>query len=187
MAFSIGQNFFNDLLDYSNNGQSSDNMDTVVALQARLSQFYKNNPGQVLTKSMKFSGEENSLGEKVPLGGQIIYSKSNIGNAQGSNFYSKEFDFWNCEMGKDSENKKELGDTEEDDREKKSDEEYDDENQNLSITEPSFKRNLKLYGHNLERFTDMGGSNRDMILLMLLIIIVLVAYFAFKYNKGRLL
>ena len=76
---------------------------------------------------------------------------------------------------------------EEDDREKKSDEEYDDENQNLSITEPSFKRNLKLYGHNLERFTDMGGSNRDMILLMLLIIIVLVAYFAFKYNKGRLL
>ena len=97
MSYSLGQNFNTDLLNVTNQ-----NNEDCYVLQSRLSNFFKNNPSEVLLMSEKYSGETTKLngGNKVPLGGPIDYSQDNYVNAQGTGFCSKEFDFFN--MKKDS-------------------------------------------------------------------------------------
>jgi len=98
MSFSIGEDVNKNLLKIgdkmSKNTENSFN-DT-YALQARLSNWFKNNPGEILTRSQSYSGmKENN--ENVPLGGPIDYNQQNIMNAQGTDFLSDEFPFWENE------------------------------------------------------------------------------------------
>jgi len=46
-------------------------MDKIVALHSMVSSHYKINPGQVLEKSSKMSGEFNKDGKPTPLGGPV--------------------------------------------------------------------------------------------------------------------
>ena len=58
-AHSIGQDFYNDLLNYTNKNTSNDNnsIETSYELQKRLAYFWKHNDLPVLLKSQKFSGK----------------------------------------------------------------------------------------------------------------------------------
>lgn len=110
MNYSLGQNFNSDLLNVTN----QNNEETYV-LQSRLSNFFKNNPSEVLLMSQNFSGETTKLngGNKVPLGGPIDYSQDNYVNAQGTGFCSKEFDFFDMKKENFTNNttKEYFGDT----------------------------------------------------------------------------
>lgn len=93
MAYSIGENFFKDMLKNTGNGNSND---TAYQLQARLGIYFKNNGGSTLLKSQKYSGQVGLKGENEPLGGPINLRVSGSGNAPGTPFLSQEFPFWDC-------------------------------------------------------------------------------------------
>jgi hypothetical protein len=95
MAYSIGQNFFEDILQYSDKN-SKDTTETAYELQARLGIFFKNNGGPTLLKSEKYSGEVGLNGKKEPLGGPINFARNGYGNAPGTPFLSSEFPFWSA-------------------------------------------------------------------------------------------
>ena len=78
-AHSIGQDFQNDLLHYTNNISSNDknSIETSYELQKRLADFWKNNDLPVLLKSQKFSGEVSLNNKPEPLGGPINLTKEN--------------------------------------------------------------------------------------------------------------
>ena len=89
MASSCSQEYFNKL------SESVDNDITKASqLQARLGNFFKNNPSEVLLNSKKFAGIVESNGVEAPLGGPINFNANNIVNAQGTRFMSDEFPFW---------------------------------------------------------------------------------------------
>ena len=91
--FSTGEQYFKEMLNFSDT-HSPNSLETNLALQARLGNYWKNNPAQVLEFSKQYSGETNENG-KVPLGGAIDYNMTNAVNRQDSKFNSDEFDFWN--------------------------------------------------------------------------------------------
>lgn len=98
MSFSIGEDVNKNLLKIGDkmSKKTENSFNDTYALQARLSNWFKNNPGEVLTRSQSYSGmKENN--ENVPLGGPIDYNQQNIMNAQGTNFLSDEFPFWENE------------------------------------------------------------------------------------------
>ena len=98
-VFSTGEQTFKEFLDFSSKKSADfhNTIETNYALQARLGNYWKNNPAGILKFSEKFSGETGSDNKTPnPLGGPIDYSKNNIVNRQDSSFLSKEFDFWNA-------------------------------------------------------------------------------------------
>ena len=99
-VFSTGEQTFRDISQFSKKISPNEtvSLETNYALQARLGNFFKNNPAQVLEFSKKFSGE-TAVDNKTPspLGGPINYNQTNIVNRQGSGFFSDEFDFWNLD------------------------------------------------------------------------------------------
>ena len=112
MAFSIGQNFFNDLLKSSDKTTiNSDNaINETYLKQKRLNDFWVNNDIPVLLKSKKFSGMKDFNGESEPLGGHINWSRDGARNAPGSckNGCCSEYPFWgstNNNIVKNKENK----------------------------------------------------------------------------------
>lgn len=99
--------------------QFSDSDEQNYQLQTRLSTYYQNNPKAVLLHSQKFSNEEDSFGNKIPLGGELNEYLNNINNAPSQDesikaFYSDEFPFWdfNCK-NETPENKTQVNETQE--------------------------------------------------------------------------
>lgn len=97
MASSTGKNIIKDLTKFS------DTDETNYQLQIRLSTYYQNNPGNILSFSQKYSNEEDAVGNKIPLGGELNEYSNNINNAPSQDksvkaLYSNEFPFWefNC-------------------------------------------------------------------------------------------
>ena len=97
MPSSTGKNIIKDLTKFS------DTDETNYQLQTRLSTYYQNNPGNILSFSQKYSNEEDSVGNKIPLGGELNEYSNNINNAPSQDksvkaLYSNEFPFWefNC-------------------------------------------------------------------------------------------
>ena len=98
MAF-FGQNYFKDLLHYSDEHTLNDNaaIEQNYQLQRRLTDFFANNDKVQLLKSQKYSGEVNLLGDKSPLGGPIDWNLNGIRNVPNlnDNGCPPEFPFWN--------------------------------------------------------------------------------------------
>ena len=97
MPSSTGKSIIKDLIKFS------DTDETNYQLQIRLSTYYQNNPGNILSFSQKYSNEEDSVGNKIPLGGELNEYLNNINNAPSQDksvkaLYSNEFPFWdfNC-------------------------------------------------------------------------------------------
>lgn len=106
-VFSTGENIIKNISDSAKviSKKLDDPMLINYTLQARLSNFYKNNPGQVLKFSEQYSGLKDENNNSVPLGGKIDVNRTNYGNRQDSKAFSKEFDFWkvselNCKTEK---------------------------------------------------------------------------------------
>ena len=102
MAFSYGDNFFNDLLKKSDkivekdHLSSNDSIKIAYDLQTRLANFWVNNNKPVLMKSQKYSGMNDSNGNATPLGGPINWLEGGARNAPSSvhNGCPNEFPFW---------------------------------------------------------------------------------------------
>ena len=94
MAFSKGESFFKDLLDYSDKHSHDKELKTTYALQARAADFFKNNQYPTLNKSQEYSGMISNNGEKDPLGGPINKLVSGTNNLPGTGICGDEFDFW---------------------------------------------------------------------------------------------
>ena len=97
MSF-YGQNYFKDLLHYSDDHTLNDNaaIQQNYQLQRRLTDFFANNDKVQLLKSQKYSGEVNLLGDKSPLGGPIDWNLNGIRNVPNLNDHgcTSEFPFW---------------------------------------------------------------------------------------------
>ena len=96
-AFSVGQNFFNTLLDYSDKNTDNDNqaIQQAYQLQKRLDNIWANNNKPVLMHSKKFSGIVNNDGNSEPLGGVIDWNECGSRNLQNcENGCPDEFSFW---------------------------------------------------------------------------------------------
>lgn len=98
-VFSSGEQTFRDIENFSRkiSPLEHNSVETNYALQARLGNYWKNNPAQVLEFSKRFSGESTINNNPAPLGGAINYSKSNAVNRQDSGFFSDEFNFWDLD------------------------------------------------------------------------------------------
>jgi hypothetical protein len=98
MTFSIGQNFFNDLLQSSEKTTHNDEkaIEQTYQKQIRLNDFWVNNGIPVLLKSKEYSGMVDLLGKQEPSGGQINWQRCGARNAPGScvNGCPDEYAFW---------------------------------------------------------------------------------------------
>ena len=98
MTFSLGQDFFNELLKSSDKRTHNDEkaISQTYHLQERLNYFWKNNDKPVLLQSQKYSGMSDLAGKSEPLGGQINWQQCGITNAPGSctGGCSDEYPFW---------------------------------------------------------------------------------------------
>lgn len=101
-AHSIGQDFFKDLLHYTDDkfkGNDNKSIKTNYELQKRLSNFWKNNDKPVLLKSEKYSGEVSLFNNKPePLGGPINWN----------NNCTDEFPFWSFSKKESLEEEKDI-------------------------------------------------------------------------------
>jgi len=173
MTFSIGQNFFNDLLESSDKRTHNDQkaIEQTYQLQLRLDRFWKNNDKPVLLKSKQHSGMTDLLGNSEPLGGGINWQRCGIDNAPGSciNGCPDEYAFW--------------GTT----KENKEDKKENFENINEAVEQPEI----------IEKFTvdDVIGHKENfsgttsMILWVVLIVVLVLGlggFLFFTRNKNRL-
>jgi len=96
MTFSYGQDFYNDLLKFSDHHSKDDQkaIETAYELQSRLQNYWKNNAFEVLKKSEKYSGNVDLNGHKSALGGDLNPFISGINNAPGTPAEASEFPFW---------------------------------------------------------------------------------------------
>lgn len=99
-AHSIGQDFYNNLLNYTNENTTNDNnsIETSYELQKRLAEFPKNHALPILIKSQKYSGGISLDNKPEPLGGPINLTKENC---------TDEFPFWSLENKYNNTNKNE--------------------------------------------------------------------------------
>lgn len=160
-AHSIGQDFQNDLLHYTNNISSNDknSIETAYELQKRLAFFWKNNDLPVLLKSQKFSGGGALNNKPEPLGGPInLYYEDN----------TDEFPFWS--LGNKSNKSNNTNKNEHEDKLKNKPEDKDDLNEEINNTH---------YGK--EHFTpievkeEFNGGHTIFIISMILLIILLIS------------
>lgn len=108
MTFSYGQDFYNDLLKYSDHHSKDDQqaIETAYELQSRLQNYWKNNAFEALKKSEKYSGNVDLNGHKSALGGDLNPFISGINNAPGTPAEASEFPFWSLDDKGEIVNKK---------------------------------------------------------------------------------
>lgn len=177
MPYSIGQRFWEDILQYSTKHTHTDQKAIKEAydLQLRLNNLAANNPGAILLPSQEYSGIYNNKLEKEPLGGPINPLRNNIRN-NGGEFCSPEFDFQKlgAKKGKNP-----------------ADDIIVDKNDSI-ITEdfenvvPQLQNELIEHFTNKENFED-GGMNTTIILIgifvLLLICIIIYIYIYLSRNN----
>ena len=173
MTFSIGQNFFNDLLESSDKRTHNDQkaIEQTYQLQLRLDRFWKNNDIPLLLQSQKNGGSIDLFGNKEPLGGGINWQRCGIDNAPGSciNGCPDEYPFW--------------GTT----KENKEDKKENFENINEPVEQPEIIEKFtvdEVIGHK-ENFS----GTTSMILWIVLIVVLVLGlggFLFFMKNKNRL-
>jgi len=163
-AHSIGQDFQNDLLHYTNTISSNDDNSIEISyeLQKRLADYWKNNNLPVLLKSQKFSGEVSLNNKPEPLGGPINW------NAESC---TDEFPFWSLGKKSNNENKN-----------KNKNENKNEINKQLNNTYHSNHDNRDNHDNQgKEHFTPIGvkeefnGGNTIFIISMILLVILLIS------------
>ena len=171
-AFSIGQNFNNELLHYSDKVTDSDekSLETTYKLQQRLTQFYKNNTGPTLLKSKIFSGMVDLMGNTEPLGGHINPLRNGTDNAPGTGLFSDEFPFWKLANGKNEQKNAQKNEQKENFQSTQSTENF--VNQTLPVTQEHFTQSPS---------TDSAGT--IIYILISLLIIVFLVIMIYKLNK----
>tara|TARA_B100000886_G_scaffold332731_1_gene285790 strand:+ start:37 stop:651 length:615 start_codon:yes stop_codon:yes gene_type:complete len=175
-VFSTGEQTFRDIENFSRkiSPLEHNSIETNYALQARLGNFWKNNPAQVLEFSKRFSGNSTIDHKPAPLGGEINYSRTNAVNRMGSGFFSDEFNFWDLDSNvkKVSVDNKIV---------------KDGENTPLSqgignITKKAHDGISQKYNTNKEKFTDASSSKEENTLylscgcIFIFIIIAIIIY-----------
>lgn len=179
MPHSIGQRFWEDILQYSTEHTNSDQKAIKDAYnkQLRLNDLAANNPGSILLPSQEHSGIINNKLEKEPLGGPINPLRNNIRNISGG-FCSPEFDF--PKLGA-KEGKNPADDIIVD----KNDSIITEDFENVVDNVPQLQNELIEHFTNKENFED-GGMNTTIILIgifvLLLICIILYIYLS-RNNK----
>ena len=172
MTFSIGQNFFNDLLESSDKRTHNDQkaIEQTYLLQQRLDRFWKNNDIPVLLKSKQFSGMPDLQGNADPLGGSINWQLCGIDNAPGSciNGCPDEYLFW----GTTKENKK--------------DQKENFENINEAVEQPEIIEKFTVMDKK-ENFSGTTSMTLWIVLIVVLVLLCLGGFLFFTRNKNRLL
>jgi len=174
MTFSIGQNFFNDLLESSDKRTHNDQkaIEQTYLLQKRLNDFWVNNDIPVLLKSKEFGGMVDLLDNPEPLGGHINWQRCGARNAPGSCKHGcpDEYQFW----GTTKENKSEI----------KIDKKENFENINEVVEQPEIIENFtvdNVIGHK-ENFS--GTTSMTLwIVLIVVIVLGLGGYLFFMRNR----
>ena len=102
MVFSLGQDFYGNLLNFSteNTDNDQDAIKQNLNLQLRLSNFYRNNQFQTLYNSQLYSGEKTYLGQPAALGGPINPNVGGATNIPGLGIFADEFPFWQMNLDK---------------------------------------------------------------------------------------
>jgi len=174
MTFSIGQNFFNDLLESSDKRTHNDQkaISLTYEKQRRLNDYWVNNDKIVLLKSKQFSGMPDLQGNAEPLGGSINWQLCGARNAPGSciNGCPDEYPFWGTI------------------KENKEDKKENFENINEAVEQPEIIEKFtvdEVIGHK-ENFS----GTTSMILWIVLIVVLVLGlggYLFFTRNKNKLL
>ena len=172
MTFSIGQNFFNDLLESSDKRTHNDQkaIEQTYLKQKRLNDFWVNNDIPVLLKSKEFGGMVDLLGNAEPLGGHINWLRCGARNAPGSCKYGcpDEYAFW--------------GTT----KENKEDKKENFENINEAVEQPEIIEKFtvdEVIGHK-ENFS--GTTTILCIVLIVVLVLGIGGFLFFIRNKNRL-
>ena len=164
MTFSIGQNFFNNLLESSDNTNFNDKkaIEQTYLKQKRLNDFWVNNDIPVLLKSQKFGGMVDLLGNKEPLGGHINLLRCGTRNAPGSciNGCPDEYPFW--------------GET----KETKQDKEENLENINQVVEQPKIIEKFTVIDQK-ENF--MSGNTSMIVWIVIIVVLLLLGFGVFLY------
>jgi hypothetical protein len=165
MTFSIGQNFFNDLLKSSDKRTHNDQkaIEQTAQLQQRLNDFWKNNNKPVLLKSKKVSGMRDLLGNSEPLGGHINWQLCGITNLPHSckDGCPDEYPFWGT-----TEVKKEININQ-----KENFEEINEAVEQPEIIEKFTMSDVPGLNYGKENF---GISNKTSIIIIVLIVVLLL-------------
>lgn len=171
MTFSIGQNFFNDLLESSDKRTHNDQkaIEQTYHLQQRLDRFWKNNDIPVLLKSKQFSGMPDLQGNAEPLGGSINWQLCGIDNAPGSciNGCPDEYPFW--------------GTT----KENKQDQKEKFENINEAVEQPEIIEKFTVMDKK-ENFSGTTSMTLWIVLFVVVLVLGLSGFLFFTRNKNRL-
>jgi len=173
MTFSIGQNFFNDLLESSDKRTHNDQkaISLTYEKQRRLNDYWVNNDKIVLLKSKQFSGMPDLQGNAEPLGGSINWQLCGARNAPGSciNGCPDEYPFWGTI------------------KENKEDKKENFENINEAVEQPEIIEKFtvdEVIGHK-ENFS--GSTSMILIVLIVVLVLGLGGYLFFTRNKNKLL
>ena len=167
MTFSIGQNFFNDLLESSDKRTHNDQkaIEQTYLKQKRLNDFWVNNDIPVLLKSKEFGGMVDLLGKPEPLGGHINWQRCGARNAPGSCIHGcpDEYPFW--------------GTT----KENKEDKKENFENINEAVEQPEIIEKFTVddvIGHK-ENF--MSGETSIIVWIVLIVVLVVLGVGGFLF------
>lgn len=177
MTFSIGQNFFKDLLESSNKRTDYNDKKSIThsyQLVKRLQDFYVNNNMPILLKSEKYSGMKDLLGETEPLGGHINFRRCGARNAPGSciDGFPDEYNFWGNIISKQENSK--------DKKKQDNSNEKINENFNNIIEQPKLIENFSIVDHK-ENF---DGNNKVIIIIIIIILIILITFFIYFKHKS---
>ena len=176
MTFSIGQNFFNDLLQTSDKITHNDQkaISLTYDLQTRLAHYFQNNEKVVLLKSEEYCGGIDLFGNCEPLGGSINWLRCGTDNLPSSckDGCPDEFDFWG--MSKESKSKI------------KPDKKENFENINKVVEQPEIIENFTVddvLGHK-ENFGDITPIV-TVVCIILFIGLIILCYFMLTRPKNN--
>ena len=160
-AHSIGQNFFKDLLHYTNDKTQTDkdSIQTDYELQKRLSDFWKNNDKPTLLKSQKYSGEV-LLNKAVPLGGPLNLSEE----------CQDEFPYWS--IGGNQTNSDIINENE-------NENENDNENDNSDINNNVNENTKEHFTQNIYGVKENFNGNTTTVIIVVILIILLLSIMFF--------
>lgn len=169
MSFSIGQNFFKDMLHYTDENSKEDHkVQNAFALQGRACEYFKNNQYPTLYKSQKFSGNVTIDGKPSALGGQINHNESGSGNVPGSGICTPEFPFWNFTKPDKSNKKEEYKNS------------YGDESDKFEFY------NKEHFGKSVNDGNNNKKTNTEMwIIISIIVIVLLILSYFFFIRKNK--
>ena len=188
MVFSIGQNFFKDLLKSSDKVTHNDQTATeqTYLKQKRLNDYWVNNDLPVLLKSKKYGGITDLLGESEPLGGHINLHMRGARNAPGihDNGCPSEYPFWKTPMHKTPMHKTPIQVTPKNIKNENITTDHVEKFKN--ITPDNIEHFQSSPKNNVEKFENTTTTNYcflPILIIMLLFLIIMVYFYIKSINK----